>query len=335
MTRQNHLLRSLTALAAGTGLLILVFIGSLSIGAVHIPISEVFAWATGRLPDTDLAARVLSGVRLPRSLGALAIGVALGATGASLQGIYRTPIVDGHLVGISAASGVGVALGYALAPNDARIAAAALLGAVAGASYGLLSRWLDQVRRGALVFVLVGIAAGMTMTAWTGLFVLAIDSPAVPTLSFFIFGSLAGITMTSLAISAPLILLALGTLWWIGPGVDLLSLGEQQSIHLGFDARRRVPMALAAIGVAVGASVALGGVIGFIGLVIPFGLRPIVGPSQRKLIPVSAVGGAITVLAFDVASRTLIAPAEIPIGLLTAAVGGPLLVWLVRSEMLR
>lgn len=335
MTRQKHRLRFVTTLVVGIGLLSVVFIGSLATGAVSIPVTEVLAWATQRLPETDLAARVLSGIRLPRSLGAIAIGAALGATGASLQGIYRTPIVDGHLVGVSAASGVGVALGYALAPADARIAAAALLGAVAGASYGLLSRWLDQARLGTLVLVLVGIAAGMTMTAWTGLFVLAIDSPVVPTLSFFIFGSLAGITMTSLAISVPLILIALGLLWWLGPGVDLLSLGEQQSIHLGFDARRRVPMALAAIGVAVGASVALGGVIGFIGLVIPFGLRPIVGPSQRMLIPVSAVGGAIAVLAFDVASRTLIAPAEIPIGLLTAAVGGPLLVWLVRSEMLR
>jgi iron complex transport system permease protein len=185
------------------------------------------------------------------------------------------------------------------------------------------------------VLVLVGIAAGMSMTAWTGLFVLAIDSPAVPTLSFFIFGSLSGTTMASLAIAAPFVLLALGVLWWMGPGVDLLSLGELQSTHLGFDAHRRVPVALAAIGVAVGSSVALGGVIGFIGLIVPLGLKPIVGPSQRMLIPASAIGGAVVVLVFDVASRSLVAPMEIPIGLLTAAVGGPLLVWLVRREMVR
>jgi iron complex transport system permease protein len=181
--------------------------------------------------------------------------------------------------------------------------------------------------------VLVGIAAGMTLTAWTGLFVLGIDSPAVPTLSFFIFGSLAGTTMTSFAIAAPLILLVLGALWWLGPGIDLLSLGEQQSIHLGFDARRRVPAAVAAIGIAIGASVALGGVIGFVGLIVPLALRAIVGPSQRVLIPASAMGGAIMVLVFDVAARTLAAPVEIPIGLLTAAVGGPVLVWLVRRDV--
>jgi iron complex transport system permease protein len=173
----------------------------------------------------------------------------------------------------------------------------------------------------------------MTMTAWTGLFVLTIDSPAVPTLSFFIFGSLAGATMTSLAIAAPLVLLGLGAMWWIGPGIDLMSLGEQQSIHVGFDAQRRVPFALAAIGIAVGASVALGGVIGFIGLIVPLALRPLFGSSQRMLIPASAIGGAIAVLVFDIASRTLAAPVEIPIGLLTAAVGGPILVWLVRREI--
>jgi iron complex transport system permease protein len=141
--------------------------------------------------------------------------------------------------------------------------------------------------------------------------------------------------MASLAVAAPLILMALGVLWWMGPGVDLLSLGELQSTHLGFDVHRRLPVVLAAIGVAVGSSVALGGAIGFIGLIVPLGLRPIVGPTQRMLIPASAIGGAVVVLVFDVASRTLAAPMEIPIGLLTAAVGGPLLVWLVRAEMAR
>jgi iron complex transport system permease protein len=265
----------------------------------------------------------------------VAVGAGLGAAGAALQGIYRTPVLDGHLVGISAASGVGVALGYAFAPSSSRVAAAVLLGAAFGAMYGLVLRSLDETRRGPIIFVLVGIAAGMTMTAWTGLFVLAIDSPAVPTLSFFIFGSLAGATMTSLAIAAPLVLLGLGAMWWIGPGIDLMSLGEQQSIHVGFDARRRVPVVLAAIGISVGASVALGGVIGFIGLIVPLALVPIYGLSQRMLIPASAIAGAIAVLVFDVASRTLAAPVEIPIGLLTAAVGGPILVWLLRREMSR
>jgi iron complex transport system permease protein len=330
---QDHRVRLAVAFLAITGVLLLAFIGSLAFGAIHIPFTQVATWATGQLPDDDLARRVLTGVRLPRSLSAVAVGAALGTAGASLQGIYRTPVVDGHLLGISAASGVGVALGYAFGPGGAKVAAAVILGAIAGALYGRLSRNFGPAGSGPVVLVLVGIAAGMTLTAWTGLFVLGIDSPAVPTLSFFIFGSLAGTTMTSFAIAAPLILLVLGALWWLGPGIDLLSLGEQQSIHLGFDARRRVPAAVAAIGIAIGASVALGGVIGFVGLIVPLALRAIVGPSQRVLIPASAMGGAIMVLVFDVAARTLAAPVEIPIGLLTAAVGGPVLVWLVRRDV--
>lgn len=332
MTGADHQLRSVAVFAAGLGVLLVAFITSLALGAVPISLAEVISWAVGQVADTDLAGRVLSGVRLPRSLSAVAVGAGLGAAGASLQGIYRTPVVDGHLVGISAASGVGVALGYAFAPSSAAVVAAVLLGAASGALYGLLSKRLDVTGRGPVVLVLVGIAAGMTMTAWTGLFVLAIDSPALPTLSFFIFGSLAGVTMSSFALAAPLVLLGVAAMWWIGPGIDLLSLGEQQSVHLGFDAYRRVPVVLASIGVAVGASAALGGVIGFIGLIVPLALRPIFGPSQRMLIPASAIGGATAVLMFDVASRTLAAPVEIPIGLLTAAVGGPLLVWLVRKE---
>ena len=183
-----------------------------------------------------------------------------------------------------------------------------------------------------MVLVLIGMATGLALTAWTGLFVLAVDSPTVPTLSFFIFGTLATANWTGLLVVTPLVLIAVGTLWWIAPGIDLLSLGEQVSIHLGFDARRRVPVALGAIGMAVGASVALGGVIGFIGLIVPLAIRPTLGATHRVMIPASAIAGALAVLLFDTASRSLVAPIEIPIGLLTAAVGGPALAWLIRRE---
>jgi len=316
----------------GTALLMVVFAGSLVLGAVRIPFTDIVAWTFGQLPDDDLAGRVLTGIRLPRSLSAVAVGAGLGVAGAALQGIHRTSVVDGHLVGISAATGLGVAIGHTFGPTEVKVATAVILGAAAGAIYGAVSRRFGQTGGGPVVLVLIGIAAGLAITAWTGLFVLAVDSPAVPTLSFFIFGSLSGASTTTLLIAVPLVSMAIGALWWMGPGLDLLSLGEQESIHLGFDARLRVPAALAAIGVAVGASVALGGVIGFVGLIVPLALRPIVGPSQRVLIPASGIGGAIAVLIFDVAARTLAAPVEIPIGLLTAAIGGPVLVWLVRRE---
>jgi iron complex transport system permease protein len=316
--------------------LLLITMGiSLSVGAVAIPIDEILSWVTGRLPDGSLSGRVLSGVRLPRTLAAVSVGAALAAAGTALQGIQRTPVVDAHLMGISGAAGLGVAIGYAIAPAGASTQTAVILGAVAGIGYGLMSRRFAAASSGSIVGVLVGIAAGLTLMAWTGLFVLLVDSAQVPTLSFFIFGSLSGVSWSLLAATIPLVIISIAVLWWLGPGLDVLTLGEQASMHLGFNAHRNIPLAFTAIGVGIGAAVALGGVIGFVGLIVPLAIRPMLGNIHRLTVPASAIGGAITVVVFDTMARTIAAPVEIPIGLLTAAVGGPVLVWLVRSETAR
>ena len=120
-------------------LLFAAFTLSLTVGAFTISLGDTASWLTGQLPQDALASRVLSGVRLPRSLSAIAIGAALGVAGTALHGIHRTPVVDGHLIGISAASGLGVAVGYAFAPHDVKILVAVLLGAAIGSVYGVLS----------------------------------------------------------------------------------------------------------------------------------------------------------------------------------------------------
>jgi iron complex transport system permease protein len=317
-------------------ILLLFAVGlSLSLGAVSISISDVLSWATGNLRDGTLAERVLSGVRLPRTLAAVAVGAALATAGTALQGIQRTPVVDAHLMGISGAAGLGVAMGYAVAPSGVSTQAAVMFGVLAGAGYGALSRRFSTVKRGSTLGVLVGIGVGLALMAWTGLFVLLVDSAAVPTLSFFIFGSLSSATWSIVASAVPFIVVSIAVVWWMGPGLDLLTLGEQASERLGFDVRRRVPFALGAIGIGVGAAVALGGVIGFVGIIVPLAIRPTLGSIHRLTIPASAIAGAITVLLFDVVARTLAAPLEIPIGLLTAAVGGPVLVWLIHRETVR
>ena len=238
-------------------------------------------------------------------------------------------------MGISGASGLGVAIGYAIAPAGASTETAVILGAAAGVGYGLLSRRFTAASSGSIIGVLVGIAAGLTLMAWTGLFVLLVDNAQVPTLSFFIFGSLAGVSWSLLAATIPLVIVSIAILWWLGPGLDVLALGEQASMHLGFNAHRNIPLAFTAIGIGIGAAVALGGVIGFVGLIVPLVIRPMLGNIHRLTIPAAAIGGAITVVVFDTMARTIAAPIEIPIGLLTAAVGGPVLVWLVRRETAR
>lgn len=319
--------------ALGSLVLGAVFLTSLIMGAVAIPLSEVYAWATGQLAEDDLSQRVLNGIRLPRSLAALIVGATLGVCGAALQGIHRSRVIDSHLIGMSAAAGLGVAIGFAAFPKELASTGAVGLGMAFGAIYAVSIRHIGSDRTGQVGFVLLGVASGLAITAWIGLFVLAIDSPAVPSLSFFLFGSMAGVTWTLVGLATPVAIGGIVYLWWIGPELDVLALGEQTSIHLGFDARTRVPIVLAVIGVLTGASVAVAGVIGFVGLIVPLVVRPLIGSIHRLLIPASAIGGATVLLAFDIGARTIASPTEVPIGLLSAAVGGPVLVWLIRRDI--
>lgn len=335
MTRPGDGQRTTWWFLLGGSLLVGSCLLSLMVGAVGISLSDVWAWATGQLANDHLSGRVLTGIRLPRTLAALTVGAILGMSGIALQALHRTKGIDAHLVGISAAAGLGVALGYVTSPHGSATLVAIALGMFFGGGYAVASRVLGNPRSGSIGLVLIGIASGLALTAWTGLFVLVVDDPGVPTLSFFIFGSFAGVTWVMVAVLAPVALIGMGILWRFGPGLDVLSLGEQASSHIGFNARTRVPAVLAVVGVITGASVAVAGVIGFVGLIVPFVIRPLVGSTHRLSVPASAVGGATLLILADTAARTVAAPMEIPIGLITAAVGGPLLVVLVRREMVR
>jgi iron complex transport system permease protein len=303
---------------------------SLMLGAFTISPSEIVGWISRSTSDTPdgVNDRVLSSIRLPRVLGGALLGAALASIGAVLQGTYRTPLADAHLLGYSSAAGVGAAVGFAITPVGAFPFVPAFLAALTGAMFGVGSAAL-RARTGPDRFILAGVAFGFAFLAWTGMFVLIVDSPRVPTLLFFVFGTLSGTTWRILVVTTIILLPALAMLWRYSPGLDLMSLGDREATHLGFNTASSVPVIVGTVGVAVGASVVLGGVVGFVGLLVPFVLRPLIGPAHRTLIPGSAIAGAIAVVVFDTLARTLAAPAEIPLGLLTAAVGGPFLAWML------
>ncbi len=317
-------------IGSGFGALLVLMVVSLMLGAYVISPADVVDWATGWMSNASNPAvdRVLWSIRLPRVLGAAILGGALAIVGAVLQGTYRTPLADAHLLGYSSAAGVGAALGFAVTRVGAFPIAPVLLAAAGGALYGALAS-VFRSRTGRDRFILAGVAFGFALLAWTGLFVLIVDSPRVPTLLFFVFGTLAGTTWKILAAATIVLVPSALALWRYGPGIDLLVLGDREATHVGLDATRVVPTVVAVVGVAVGASVALGGVVGFVGLIVPFLLRPFVGSTLRVLIPATAVGGAIVVVVADTLARTVAAPSEIPLGLITAAVGGPFLAWLL------
>ena len=310
--------------------LIGVMTGSLMLGAFAISPSEIVGWISRSTSNTpgEVTDRVLSSIRLPRVLGAALLGATLASVGAVLQGTFRTPLADAHLLGYSSAAGVGAAIGFAITPVGGFPFIPMFFAALTGAVFGVGSAAL-RARTGPDRFILAGVAFGFALLAWTGMFVLNIDSPRVPTLLFFVFGTLSGTTWRILSVTTTVLLPALVMLWRYGPGLDLMSLGDREATNLGFNTARLVPVIVGIVGVAVGASVVLGGVVGFVGLLVPFVLRPLIGPAHRTLIPGSVIAGAIAVVVIDTLARTLAAPAEIPLGLLTAAVGGPLLAWML------
>jgi len=328
MTETSPPIRLVAWFGGGVVLLCVTVFAALMFGAFSISTGDILAWLVGADTSDAAAQRVLTSIRLPRVLAAVGFGAALGSAGVVLQGAYRTPLADAHLLGYSSAAGVGAALGFAITPVAAYPVVPVAFAALGGAIFGLVTAALRS-RAGSERLLLAGVAFGLAMLAWTGLFVLIVDSPRVPTFMFFVFGSLSGVTWKALIVAVIVLIPGIVVLWRYGPGLDLLVLGDREARALGFDTNRLIPIVVATVGIVVGVSVVLGGVVGFVGLLVPFLLRPFIGPRHRVLIPAAAIGGAIAVVVADTLARTVAAPSEIPLGLITAAVGGPLLGWLL------
>jgi iron complex transport system permease protein len=315
-------------------LIVAVLVG-LVVGEVSIPPAEAWRAFLGRFglgEGSDVEA-VFWSIRMPRIVAGVLVGAALGAAGAALQGVYRNPMADPYLLGISSAAGLGVVVGIALTPAGGVPVLTMAVAAAAGAAFTLFTRRVSRVTVDPARFILVGVALGIALLAWTVMFVFIWDSPRLPTFAYFVFGSLGAITWKAVWGALPFLLGGLALVAIFTRELDLLALGDREARHLGVSVRRVVAAVLAGAGIAVGASVGLAGVIGFVGLLAPFVVRRWVGPSHRNLLPASALVGATAVVAADVLARLVAGPVEVPIGIVTAAFGGPILVWmLVRTR---
>jgi iron complex transport system permease protein len=337
--------RALIALFVLVLLLVLSALVSLASGA-----SDASAWAVLKhwlLLGADHAALserdriVIYDIRLPRIvLGAL-VGASLALSGAIMQGLFRNPLADPGLVGVSAGSSLGAAamivLGAgALAPVAAILGIYALpLMALAG---GLATTFvLQQVatrhgRTSVATMLLAGIALAALAFALTSLLTFIADDRQLRDLTFWMLGSLAGATWTKVAAAGPIILLAFLSAPFLAVALNALALGEASAAHLGIPVQRFKTIAVLAVSAATGASVAVSGVIGFVGIVCPHLLRLSIGPDHRYLLPASALLGAVLLILADAASRTIVAPAELPIGILTAIVGAPFFLWILLRK---
>ena len=317
---------------------------SVSVGAVAIAPGElvrIMGSTLGLDTTVDATSRaVLLQIRLPRSLLGLLVGAGLGVSGAAMQGLFRNPLVDPGLLGVSAgaalAASVFIVLGGALGLPALPLVLAA--GAFIGALVATVSVWRIGSQGGRTVVasvLLAGIAINALCMAGTGGLVLVADDGQLRDITFWTLGSLGGATWTQVAIVAAVMVPVTLGLPRLGRALNALSLGEAQAGHLGIDVERTKRIVVVTSALAVGSAVAAAGVIGFVGLVVPHLLRLLVGPDHRFLLPGSALLGAGLLLLADVGARTAAAPIEIPIGIITALCGAPFFLWLLRRRVVQ
>ena len=309
-----------------------VMFASLALGAVNVPIADVVSVLLAKVGVGESAANaesVVWGIRVPRVLLGFLVGATLGLVGAILQGLLRNDLADPQLLGI----GPGAAIGAAIGAVGGGVSGAIAGGVVAGVATSFALRRL--VRRNSIDptrIILSGVALGAMLSAFVGFVVFGADRSVVPPIEFWLLGSLSGATWRSFGTAAVFLVITIIALLTVARNLDLLALGESEARHLGVDTELVLTVALIGCGAAVGVTVGVAGVVAFVGLLIPFLMRPIVGPRHRHLLVASMIGGGVFVVLADLLARTVLSPVEIPVGLITAVVGGPIFLWLLSRK---
>ena len=330
--------------AVAVSALVLLALASAAIGQVPTTPAEVagsvlhrigLAW--GPMPAHPAGEVTLWEVRFPRVVLAMLVGAALATAGALLQGVFANPLAEPGVIGVSAGAAVGagtvIVVGGAFVAAWSVAAAAFVAGLLTTLLVYLLSR--SNGRTEVVTLVLTGVA----INAFAGgliAFLLFVASPAArDQIVFWQLGSLNGATWDAVRVVAPLSALGILAAVLIAPRLDLLALGESAARHLGVDVERLRRNVIVVVAVLATAGVAFTGIVLFVGLIVPHLVRMLVGPAHRTLIPLSAIVGAVVLLAADVGARSLVHNADLPLGMLTSLIGGPFFFWLLRRTRAR
>lgn len=316
-------------LVLALGLLVLVlFSASVAVGYAPLDLGAAFGdLLAGR---QSLAALVLSELRLPRAILGAAVGFSLGLTGAALQGLMRNPLADPGVVGVSGAAALGAVIAFYFG-FSASFALALPLGGLMGAA-AATAVLLALAARGAgtVMLILAGVALSSLAGALTALALNLAPSPyAALELVFWLMGSLADRSLVHVALALPFMVVGWGLVLATGPALDALTLGEDAAESLGFPLRRVRLLVIGGTAAAVGASVAVAGAIGFVGLVVPHLVRPLVGHRPGRLLAASGFAGAALTLGADIVVRLIPTRPELQLGVVTALIGAPFFLFLL------
>ena len=315
----------LAILAAAT---VVLFLLSLTVGPAAIGLGDSLSALFS--DKRDAIALIMREIRLPRAILGLMIGATLGLSGAALQGWLRNPLAEPGLLGVSASASLGAVIAIytgfsALFPLGLPLAA--LGGAVLAV---FVAQAMAGLRGGTLTIILSGVAVSAFAGAMTSLALNLSPNPfAALEIMFWMLGSLTDRSMTHVWLAAPFMLVGWAMLASLGRALDALTLGSDTAASMGVNLRRVQFLAVFGTAASVGAATAVAGAIGFVGLVVPHILRPLVGARPSRLLPASALGGAAVLLTADILVRVIAPGRDLKLGVLTAIVGAPFFLWLV------
>ena len=330
--------RATLPLCLALAFLCIVALGlGLATGPMDVPLAKIVGALAqplhlplGATPEPQESATILD-IRLPRLVLALLIGAALAQAGAAMQGIFRNPLADPGLVGISSGAALAavavIVLGnstgvFQWVPARFVLPVATFLGG-AGATWLVMRVALVDGATRVGTLLLSGLALNAIAGAGIGFFSHVASDSALRSVTFWMFGSLGKAGWPEIAVAAPLLLVPLLLIPRDAAALDALLLGEAEAGHLGVDVERLKRRLTFLVVLAAGAAVALAGIVAFVGLIVPHLVRLWAGPEHRRLLPASALLGALLLALADTAARLLLSPTELPIGILTALVGGP------------
>lgn len=317
-------------------LLLAAILLSVVVGSVFIPPADLFRTLfpglAGTTPDPTFKA-ILFSLRLPRTVMVALTGAALAGSGAAYQGLFRNPLADPYLIGVASGAGLGAVIAMSLRWTTSlagmfAVPLAAFVGAILTV---FLVYYLARVGRAVPVtnLVLAGVAISSFATALTSFLMINAVGEVRRALVWLLGGAtLAG--WTPVLASLPYVLLGLAALLLSGHSLNVLQFGEEQARQLGLRVEHVRLLVIAAASLATAAAVAFAGLIGFIGLVVPHLVRLIWGADYRRILPLSVLGGAAFLLFADVLARVVMAPQELPVGIITALVGAPFFLWVLR-----
>jgi iron complex transport system permease protein len=318
---------------AGAGCLVLLALASVAFGNREVSLDELLAALAG---DTNGVGQAAVAARVPRTVLALLVGAALALSGATMQAVTRNPLADPGILGVSSGAALAVVIGIAFfgLSNPYGYIGVATLGAAAAAVFVYV---VGSLGRGGATPLKLALAGAATSAALSSL-VSAVLLPRVDILTTFQFwqiGGVGGAEWDRIGVVAPFLLAGAAIVVLSGRGLNTLALGDDLAAGLGTQVRRtRLVAALGAV-LLCGAATAVAGPIGFVGLVIPHLCRLLVGPDQRWLLPFTAIAGAGLLVAADVVGRVVARPEEIAVGIVTAVIGAPFFIWIVRRQKVR